>query len=164
MITENGKLEIFENFRVDRDLPKHEKKRRRRGSSHDEMVSKAGSVVDDGDDGEEMSDSEMMVGIEHSSILASYGVMPRRRRRGIWGKLLRVFSREKKISVVSLDRFFRSLMDSREQVELVGKRPIALRQMRNVFALQVGFENVWKKRLWGSPASPNEAFYAANDR
>jgi hypothetical protein len=36
--------------------------------------------------------------------------------------------------------------------------------MRNVFSLQVGFENVWKKSLWGSPASPNEAFYAANDK
>lgn len=37
---------------------------------------------------------------------------------------MRVFSREKKISVVSLDRFFRSLMDSREQVELVEHRTV----------------------------------------
>jgi arylsulfatase A-like enzyme len=59
---------------------------------------------------------------------------------------------------------FDEIEDPREQVELVGKRPIALRQMRNVFALQAGFENVWKKRLWGSPASPIEAFYAANDK
>jgi hypothetical protein len=36
--------------------------------------------------------------------------------------------------------------------------------MRNVFALQAGFENVWKKRLWGSPARPNQAFYTANDK
>ena len=54
--------------------------------------------------------------------------------------------------------------DPREHTELVGKRPIALRQMRDILALQVGFENVWKKRLWGSPASPTEAFYGANDR
>jgi len=54
--------------------------------------------------------------------------------------------------------------DPREHTELVGKRPIALRQMRNVLALQVGFENVWKKRLWGSPASPAEAFYSANEK
>jgi arylsulfatase A-like enzyme len=53
--------------------------------------------------------------------------------------------------------------DPREQVDLESKRPIALRQMRNLLALQVGFENVWKKRLWGSPAKPNQAFYAAND-
>jgi arylsulfatase A-like enzyme len=52
--------------------------------------------------------------------------------------------------------------DPREHTELVGKRPIALRQMRDVLSLQVGFENVWKKRLWGSPASPTEAFYSAN--
>jgi len=52
--------------------------------------------------------------------------------------------------------------DPREHTELVGKRPIALRQMRDILALQVGFENVWKKRLWGSPASPTEAFYSAN--
>ena len=54
--------------------------------------------------------------------------------------------------------------DPREHTELVGKRPIALRQMRDVLALQVGFENVWKKRLWGSPASPIEAFYGANEK
>jgi hypothetical protein len=59
---------------------------------------------------------------------------------------------------------FDEIEDPREQVELVGKRPIAVRQMRNVFALQAGFENVWKKRLWGSPARPNEAFYTANDK
>lgn len=52
--------------------------------------------------------------------------------------------------------------DPREHVELVGKRPIALRQMRGILALQVGFENAWKKRMWGSPASPTDAFYSAN--
>jgi arylsulfatase A-like enzyme len=52
--------------------------------------------------------------------------------------------------------------DPREHVDLVSKRPIALRQMRNVFAVQVGFENQWKKRVWGSPAKPNDAFYLAN--
>lgn len=59
---------------------------------------------------------------------------------------------------------FDQLEDPREQVELVGKRPIAVRQMRNVLALQVGFENVWKKRAWGSPASPSEALYTATDK
>jgi arylsulfatase len=59
---------------------------------------------------------------------------------------------------------FDEIEDPREQVELVNKRPIALRQMRNVFALQAGFENVWKKRAWGSPASPSEALYAVTDR
>ena len=59
---------------------------------------------------------------------------------------------------------FDEIEDPREQVDLAGQRPIALRQMRNVLALQAGFENVWKKRVWGSPANPNEAFYSANDQ
>ena len=67
-------------------------------------------------------------------------------------------------SGVARIELYDEIEDPREQTELVGKRLIALRQMRNVFALQVGFENVWKKRLWGSPASPTEAFYTANDR
>lgn len=50
--------------------------------------------------------------------------------------------------------------DPRERTDVVDKRPIALRQMRNIFALQVGFENQWKKRVWGSPANPAPAFYA----
>jgi hypothetical protein len=36
--------------------------------------------------------------------------------------------------------------------------------MRNVLALQVGFESQWKKRVWGSPANPTDAFYRANDQ
>jgi hypothetical protein len=59
---------------------------------------------------------------------------------------------------------FDEIEDPRELVDLVGKRLIALRQMRNVLALQVGFENQWKKGAWGSPASPTEAFYRANDK
>jgi hypothetical protein len=59
---------------------------------------------------------------------------------------------------------FDEIEDPREHIELVNKRPIALRQMRDIFALQVGFENLWKKRTWGSPASPTEAFYSANDK
>jgi len=57
---------------------------------------------------------------------------------------------------------FDEIEDPREHSDVVGKRPIALRQMRNVFALQVGFENQWKKRVWGSPAKPLDAFYVAN--
>ncbi len=57
---------------------------------------------------------------------------------------------------------FDQIEDPREHNDVVSKRPIALRQMRNVFAIQVGFENQWKKRAWGSPAKPSEAFYAAS--
>ncbi len=57
---------------------------------------------------------------------------------------------------------FDEIEDPREHVDVVGRRPIALRQMRNLFAIQVGFENQWKKRLWGSPAKPLDAFYAAH--
>ncbi len=56
------------------------------------------------------------------------------------------------------------IADPREQKNLEDKRPIALRQMRDLLALQVGFEDVWKKRIWGSPADPKEAFYAANEK
>ena len=66
-------------------------------------------------------------------------------------------------SGVARMELFDEIDDPREQRDLSGQRPIALRQMRNVLALQAGFENVWKKRLWGSPANPNEAFYADND-
>jgi arylsulfatase A-like enzyme len=57
---------------------------------------------------------------------------------------------------------FDEIEDPREQHDVLGKRPIALRQMRSVFSLQVGLENRWKKRLWGSPANVTAAFYAAN--
>lgn len=57
---------------------------------------------------------------------------------------------------------FDEIDDPRERTDVVNKRPIALRQMRNVFAVSVGFENQWKKRVWGSPAKPLDAFYAAN--
>lgn len=50
--------------------------------------------------------------------------------------------------------------DPLEQTDLIGKRPIALRQMRNVFGLLVGYENRWRKRAWGTAANLTEAFYA----
>jgi arylsulfatase A-like enzyme len=52
------------------------------------------------------------------------------------------------------------LRDPREQDDLVGKRPIALRQMRNVFSLIIAFENRWKKKAWGTAANLSEPFYA----
>jgi arylsulfatase A-like enzyme len=56
---------------------------------------------------------------------------------------------------------FDELNDPREQEDVVGKRPIALRQMRNVLSLMVAFENRWKKRAWGTAANLSEAFYAS---
>jgi arylsulfatase A-like enzyme len=53
------------------------------------------------------------------------------------------------------------IKDPREQEDLVGKRPIALRQMRNVLSLIVAFENRWRKRTWGTAANLAEAFYAS---
>ena len=52
------------------------------------------------------------------------------------------------------------LGDPREQQDLTTKRPIALREMRNVFSLAVAFENRWKKRAWGTAANLTESFYA----
>jgi choline-sulfatase len=53
------------------------------------------------------------------------------------------------------------LADPLEKVDLTGRRPIALRQMRNVFSLLAAFENRWRKRQWGTAASVTEAFYGA---
>ena len=125
MITADGKLEIFEHFRVDRDLPKHKKQRR-----------KSRAV---GDEDGAISDSDMMVGLSNGTVMfdqddliggdfimgENLSVMPRRkRRRGIWGKFLRLFAHERRTTAVGLDRFFRSLKDSREQVELVEHRTV----------------------------------------
>jgi arylsulfatase A-like enzyme len=49
--------------------------------------------------------------------------------------------------------------DPREQENLAGTMPIALRQMRNVFGLLHAFESRWKKRAWGTAANVTEAFY-----
>jgi hypothetical protein len=56
---------------------------------------------------------------------------------------------------------FDEIDDPREQREISGQRPIALRQMRNVFGLLVFFENRWKKLTWGSAANVAEGFYRA---
>jgi arylsulfatase A-like enzyme len=56
---------------------------------------------------------------------------------------------------------FDEIEDPREQHDLTAKRPIALRQMRSLFALQVGMENQWNKRAWGTAANVKEAFYQA---
>jgi arylsulfatase A-like enzyme len=67
-------------------------------------------------------------------------------------------------SGVARMELFDQVEDPRELEDLTGKRLIALRQMRNVLALQVGFEGQWKKRVWGSPANPSEALYRAVEK
>jgi arylsulfatase A-like enzyme len=62
-------------------------------------------------------------------------------------------------SGVARMELFDELDDPREQHDLSGERPIALRQMRNVFGLLVFFENRWKKQVWGSAANVGEGFY-----
>ncbi len=62
-------------------------------------------------------------------------------------------------SGVAKMELFDEVEDPREQNSVSSKRPIALRQMRNVFSLLVAYENQWKKRSWGSPANVAEAFY-----
>jgi arylsulfatase A-like enzyme len=52
------------------------------------------------------------------------------------------------------------IKDPLEQDDLTAKRPIALRQLRNVFSLLVAHENKWKKRAWGTAANLSEAFYS----
>ncbi|MGA7744354.1 MAG: sulfatase-like hydrolase/transferase [Polyangia bacterium] len=64
-------------------------------------------------------------------------------------------------SGVARMELFDELDDPREQHDLSGERPIALRQMRNVFGLLVFFENRWKKQAWGSAANVGEGFYRA---
>jgi arylsulfatase A-like enzyme len=62
-------------------------------------------------------------------------------------------------SGVARMELFDELDDPREQHEISGQRPIALRQMRNVLGLLVFFENRWKKQTWGSAANVGEGFY-----
>jgi arylsulfatase A-like enzyme len=62
-------------------------------------------------------------------------------------------------SGVAKMELFDEIEDPREQNSVSGKRPLALRQMRNVFSLLVAYENQWKKGVWGSPANVTEAFY-----
>jgi len=62
-------------------------------------------------------------------------------------------------SGVARMELFDELDDPREQHDLSGERPIALRQMRNVLGLLAFFENRWKKQAWGSAANVGEGFY-----
>jgi Arylsulfatase A and related enzymes len=62
-------------------------------------------------------------------------------------------------SGVARMELFDELEDPREQHEISGQRPIALRQMRNVLGLLVFFENRWKKQTWGNAANVGEGFY-----
>jgi hypothetical protein len=62
-------------------------------------------------------------------------------------------------SGVARMELFDELDDPREQHDLSGERPIALRQMRNVLGPLVFFENRWKKQTWGSAANVGEGFY-----
>ena len=66
-------------------------------------------------------------------------------------------------SGVARMELFDELDDPREQHDLSGERPIALRQMRNVFGLLVFFENRWKKQTWGSAAKVGDGFYRATE-
>jgi arylsulfatase A-like enzyme len=51
------------------------------------------------------------------------------------------------------------IADPREQTDLAGDHPIALRQLRNVFGLLYANESRWRKRTWGTAANLSEAFY-----
>jgi arylsulfatase A-like enzyme len=51
--------------------------------------------------------------------------------------------------------------DPLEQKNLAETHPIALRHMRNVLGLLMGYERRWNKRLWGTAANVAEAFYRA---
>jgi arylsulfatase A-like enzyme len=50
--------------------------------------------------------------------------------------------------------------DPREQKNLAGSHPIALRALRNVFGLLYAHEDRWRKRTWGTAANLKDAFYS----
>ena len=52
------------------------------------------------------------------------------------------------------------LEDPLEKQDLAKERPIALRQMRNVFGLLYAFEARWRKRAWGTAANVTDVFYS----
>jgi len=51
--------------------------------------------------------------------------------------------------------------DPREQKDVAGDHPIALRGMRGVLGLLYAYETTWSKARWGTAANLNEAFYAS---
>ena len=53
---------------------------------------------------------------------------------------------------------FDEIEDRREQHSVAGERPIALRQMRNVFGLLHAFEDRWNKTRWGTAANLTPEF------
>ncbi len=52
------------------------------------------------------------------------------------------------------------IRDPLETENLADRRPIALRQMRNVLGLLLAFESRWKKWQWGTAANLTEGFYS----
>jgi arylsulfatase A-like enzyme len=53
------------------------------------------------------------------------------------------------------------LADPREQKDVAGERPIALRSMRAVLGLLYAYETSWSKARWGTAANVTEAFYSS---
>jgi hypothetical protein len=51
--------------------------------------------------------------------------------------------------------------DPREQKDVAGDHPIALRGMRSVLGLLHAYETTWSKAKWGTAANVAEPFYAA---
>jgi hypothetical protein len=50
--------------------------------------------------------------------------------------------------------------DPLEKKNIAAQRPIALRQMRNVFGLLYAYESRWRKRAWGTAANVTDLFYS----
>jgi hypothetical protein len=125
MLDRNGKLEIFDNFVVDRRLPKFKAGRKELGQA---MSQKKASLDGEEDEGEDISESVTMasndfsraklIHVEDGKIIASPS------RRGWFRRLLPRWKKEETPppATMSIEDFFGSVKDSVAQVVVVGER------------------------------------------
>jgi choline-sulfatase len=69
-------------------------------------------------------------------------------------------ARYKFITSAAKVELYDEIEDPLEQKNIAVDRPIALRQMRNVFGLLYAFESRWRKRAWGTAANVTDVFYS----
>lgn len=128
MITSDGKLEIFENFRVDRDLPKYKKPPKRR----DAAVMKGDAGIGDSDEdsgSEEMFMNQRTVRFSTNGVVINtsmnYGEqLPG--KRSWWSRLWRP-GRDPQVEAepvaeLTVQAFFRSVKNSIEELQMVDER------------------------------------------
>lgn len=146
MITQEGKLEIFENFRFDGDLPKFWKNHQRGGGKRDEsevpttmdeIMSKGDSIFAGnltihstrllasarnqrnwGNTWPQQNESMNVVGDSSGFTVSRVPV----KGKGWWGKLKKFFKPTPKDPGMSIEDFFKSIKNSADELKVVEER------------------------------------------